>query len=255
MNSEICTNVNNLSAWYNVLCNEITTLKNSVDDNTITVPELENKNLKIKDLTVDNIILNEDLTAVCGDIVTKNLNVTGTLNSDTLVTDNFNADDITCDKCTATQFIGCTAHIKNVYSTLVESQTMVTTSDKKLKNSITPILSERLKELYPVRFKYNNNDERFVYGLIAQDVEKIYPDMVFTLEDGNKAIDYNQLISLLIFKTNDIEERLSSIEKTQASIKTFTGLLILALFIIIILLFLPRKYLNPRYLLRVFTGR
>lgn len=250
MDTKICTNVNNLVYLYENMCNDIETLKTSVEDNSVTIiPDLNDSHVIVKSLTADDIIVNDDLTAICGNITCKNLT------ADQLITDNFNADDIVCDKCTADVFIGCTAHITNVYSTKIETQTCAVISDKKMKKEITYVNKDRLKELKPVRFKYKNNDAKYVYGLIAQEVEPIYPDMIFTLENGNKAIDYNQLISLLILKTNDIEERLSSIEQTQASIKTFTGLLILTLFIILILLFLPRKYLNFRYLLRLFTGK
>ena len=46
----------------------------------------------------------------------------------------------------------------------------------------------------------------------AQEVEPYYPDMVYS-KKWEKAIDYNQLISLLIFKTNGLEERLESMKK------------------------------------------
>ena len=38
-----------------------------------------------------------------------------------------------------------------------------------------------------VSFKYINNDQK-VYGLIAQEVEPYYPDMVFTQKNGKKLL-------------------------------------------------------------------
>lgn len=259
MDTKICTNVNYLLYNYNSLNDEVTTLKDLVENNAPTiVADLINSNITVKDLNTNSITAEEDIfcrNLTASNTVTANNLVTDNFNADDITCNNLNADDVTCDKITSTIHIGNTANITNIYSIYSETQTCVIASDKNLKKKITNVTTDYLRKLRPVSFKYINNDKKKVYGLIAQEVEPYYPDMVFTLKNGKKAIDYNQLISLLIFKTNNIEERLSSIEQTQVSIKTFTGLLILALFMILILIFLPRKFLNFRYLLRLFTRR
>lgn len=254
MDSVICTNVNNLVNLHCNLKSELNNLKSEIENNNeLTIIDLENNNVKLGNLTADNITadnikadnvnISEEINTI--DIYCKNLYASNNVETENIKAENITTDDLTGDSINSS----------NIYSTYIESQTVAVTSDKKMKKNITKIKDERLNELTPVCFKYNNNDKKYVYGLIAQDVELIYPDMIHILKNGNKAIDYNQFISLLILKTNNIEERLISIEKNQESIKKFTGLLILAFFIILVLLFLPRDYLNLRFLLKVLTKK
>jgi len=83
-------------------------------------------------------------------------------------------------------------------------------SDSTLKEDINCISSEGAKEmikkLRPVFFKWNKKakevndkrDDRVKMGLLAQEVEKVIPSIVYTTDKGYKSIDYIQLISLLI---------------------------------------------------------
>ncbi len=69
------------------------------------------------------------------------------------------------------------------------------TSDSTLKKDITGLESqtEKIKRLKSVSFKWKNKGlkgDRLTYGLLAQDLEKVYPDMVFTNDSGIRAIYY-----------------------------------------------------------------
>ena len=46
-------------------------------------------------------------------------------------------------------------------------------------------------------FNWKDSDEKN-YGLIAQEIEEILPDLVHTKNDEMKTIAYNQLIPILI---------------------------------------------------------
>ena len=48
-------------------------------------------------------------------------------------------------------------------------------------------------------------DDKAHFGLIAQDVEKIVPELVTTGPDGYKGIDYNGLAPLLIGSTQELQ--------------------------------------------------
>ncbi|MDA3930032.1 MAG: tail fiber domain-containing protein [Prolixibacteraceae bacterium] len=113
---------------------------------------------------------------------------------------------------------------------------IVVESDSTLKEDIEEIDSqvEKVKKLKSVNYKWktnNGNDKSAkgnnkTYGLLAQDLEKIYPDMVMTNDSGVKAIYYMELIPVLIQVTqeqqaiieqqaerlNDFEKRLSKLE-------------------------------------------
>ena len=73
-------------------------------------------------------------------------------------------------------------------------------SDINLKKNIEIIENplDKINKLRGVYFNYINNDERRQIGLIAQEVEKIIPEVVYITNDDTKAIAYNNLIGLLI---------------------------------------------------------
>jgi hypothetical protein len=102
-------------------------------------------------------------------------------------------------------------------------------SDRRFKKNITPFGStlNQLTALQPVHFYWRAAEfpdrhfgEAQTYGLIAQDVEQVFPELVVTGEDGFKAIDYSKLPLLTIqavkeLKTeNDaLKARLTEIER------------------------------------------
>ena len=89
-------------------------------------------------------------------------------------------------------------------------------SDLSLKEEIEPVINSAvmLNQLRPVKYKFKDGDSgvaqesnKFTYGLIAQEVEEVIPDIVGTNDDGLKAISYNDLIPLLIdaFQSQQLE--------------------------------------------------
>jgi hypothetical protein len=68
---------------------------------------------------------------------------------------------------------------------------------------MTPALSERLLQLRPVTFRYKQADESgakpLQYGLIAEEVAKVYPELVAYDSQGRpEAVAYQTLSSLLL---------------------------------------------------------
>ena len=49
-------------------------------------------------------------------------------------------------------------------------------------------------------------------GVVAQDVEKVFPELVTTGRDGYKRVNYVGLIGPLIEAVKELDERLSRIE-------------------------------------------
>jgi hypothetical protein len=50
-------------------------------------------------------------------------------------------------------------------------------------------------------------------GVIAQDVEKVFPELVTTGRDGYKRVHYAGLIGPLIEAVKELDERLSEVER------------------------------------------
>jgi len=101
--------------------------------------------------------------------------------------------------------------------------TAYSSSDKRLKKNIKPIenATEILAQLKPVTFHWNDKakalnrakDDRLNYGLIAQEVEESNPEIVHPIYRKYKSLDYEQLISILIKSNQELNERVSVLEK------------------------------------------
>ena len=82
-------------------------------------------------------------------------------------------------------------------------------SDRRLKENISPLTTSNLQLI--TGFQYNlKSDGSFHYGVIAQEVEKIFPHMVSTDDQGMKSVAYNEFIPLLIEKVKEQDEEMSN---------------------------------------------
>jgi hypothetical protein len=87
-------------------------------------------------------------------------------------------------------------------------------SDVVLKENIRAIGNpiEILNQLNPVRFTWKNDDKGVrSYGLIAQEVERILPEIVSLKNNKIKAVSYVQIISLLISAVKIQQEQINTI--------------------------------------------
>jgi len=86
-------------------------------------------------------------------------------------------------------------------------------SDKRLKDNITPIKNSLEKVGQLKGYEFDWNDKQEVYeghdvGVIAQEVEKVVPEIVETRgHDGYKAVKYEKLVPLLINAINELKEQ------------------------------------------------
>jgi len=96
-----------------------------------------------------------------------------------------------------------------------QSYTLI--SDVKLKDNIRDIPNEYIDNLAYLKSKQytfiNDPLKRVHYGYIAQDVEKIYPNLVLTNAEQIKSINYIELIPILIEKINKLELEIFNLKK------------------------------------------
>ena len=101
-------------------------------------------------------------------------------------------------------------------------------SDQRWKKNIQPIANslDKVLQLSGVSYDWradefpaNNFDNKTHLGFIAQDVEKIAPDLVTTGADGFKGLDYNGFSSLLV---GAVQELALSANKQQTQIAGLT---------------------------------
>ena len=93
----------------------------------------------------------------------------------------------------------------------------VCSSDLRFKKDVTPFVPtlERFSGLKPVHYFWRASefaDKRFgtrqSYGLIAQDVQQVFPDLVQTDEQGYLAVNYSKLPLLTIQAVNELNDAL-----------------------------------------------
>jgi hypothetical protein len=109
---------------------------------------------------------------------------------------------------TASGGISCTGTIV-ASGTITGTDVIATTSDVRSKHDIVTIDSalEKVMKLRGVYYSRNEDDQRRV-GVIAQEVEDILPEVVFTdsSEDKNKSVSYGNIVGLLIEAIKEQQE-------------------------------------------------
>jgi hypothetical protein len=86
-------------------------------------------------------------------------------------------------------------------------------SDKSLKSNVKPITNPLnvINSLQGVSFKWKDSKEN-AYGFIAQEVEKVLPEIISTSEEGIKSVKYLQLIAFLVEAIKDQDIRIKKLE-------------------------------------------
>lgn len=98
-----------------------------------------------------------------------------------------------------------------IYGNLVG--TVTAPSDIALKENITDlgltIDVNKIMELNPKSYTYKKDkkEKKIHYGLIAQEMEQVYPDLVYN-DKGSKTINYVELIPILLLKIKDLQEQI-----------------------------------------------
>ena len=122
--------------------------------------------------------------------------------------------------CGNTRIIGTL----NVSSTVSSSSGITCPSDIRYKQNISPLKNSlnNLVQLQGVNYYWKVNEfpnmnftDKMQMGFIAQDVEKIFPEMVFTDVAGYKSIDYSRLTPVLV---ETIKEQQQIVENQQKAI-------------------------------------
>ena len=101
------------------------------------------------------------------------------------------------------------------------SSAVLSNSDERLKENIYPIDNalSRVGQIEGVYFDWKEGGERQV-GVIAQQVEKVLPEVVSEDKNSYLSVDYSKIVPLLIEAINeqnsiikDLEDRLSKLEE------------------------------------------
>jgi len=143
--------------------------------------------------TLDNLNSTQFLRSDANDTYTGTLTVTGDINQD---------GNLAVDGA-----LTVTGDITTAYSS----------SDLRLKDNLKVIGNplEKIANISGYTFNYKDKPRETIPGVVAQEVEKILPGVVFDHErDGEtyKAVRYDQLIPLLIEGIKELTEKVNDLE-------------------------------------------
>ena len=71
---------------------------------------------------------------------------------------------------------------------------------------------DRVRRLRGVTWDWKDTGTRGM-GVIAQDVEKVFPDAVTTGEDGYLRVDYHGLVGALVEAVKELADRVEELER------------------------------------------
>ncbi len=100
---------------------------------------------------------------------------------------------------------------------LIVTGSIYNTSDERLKYDIKKINEEDMENLFtlnPIHFKYKKDPKRTHYGFLAQDVEKVFPQLVENNNDGYKTINYQEFISLMLAKMQYMQNEIDELKRS-----------------------------------------
>lgn len=96
-------------------------------------------------------------------------------------------------------------------------------SDRRVKTDIRPLESSlaRLLEVRGVRFRWLDptRGEGDQLGLIAQEVEAVFPELVTQLSDGHKRLDYIGLIAPLVDAVREQQQQIVGLRRELADLR------------------------------------
>jgi len=90
-------------------------------------------------------------------------------------------------------------------------------SDERLKDNITPIQNtlEKIDKLGGYEFDWNDKQSTYEghdIGVVAQEIEAQFPELVTTREDGYKAVKYEKLTAVLIQAIKELKSEVDNLK-------------------------------------------
>ena len=100
----------------------------------------------------------------------------------------------------------------------------VPTSDRRLKKNIKPCDSDIIMNLNVVSFDWKKDGEHVSAGMIAQEVEKICPDLVRENPEGYKGVDYAGIVPHLVKKVQEQQKEIENLKNAFNQMKEAVGI-------------------------------
>ena len=90
------------------------------------------------------------------------------------------------------------------------------TSDALLKENVVELSEEKISNLLklrPVKYNFKNDLNKHTrFGFLAQDVEKLYPEIVKVGDCGYKTVNYMDLIPILVSQIQNMQNEIDELK-------------------------------------------
>lgn len=103
---------------------------------------------------------------------------------------------------------------KDLEAELAQGKALPASSDEQLKENISTIENpiDKVNELRGVDFNWKKNGKKQI-GVIAQEVEKILPELVEEMPDGYKGVYYGNIVGLLIEAIKEQQKQIDELKE------------------------------------------
>jgi hypothetical protein len=116
--------------------------------------------------------------------------------------------------------------ISGAQCTVVAGTGWSCTSDERLKTNITDYndadMLSKVTSLRTVNYNWKNGDGYKQYGVLAQNVETIFPTIVMTDAAGTKSVRYGEFTPILISAVKELNRRLDALASTTLALSAST---------------------------------
>ena len=173
--------------------------------------------------TRSNLGLDQSNVAITGGTVTADLNGDGSgitdLDADQISSGTLNEERLP-NLSAAPVVYGDPADNNPITSVTVDQKgrvtdaTVGTPSDQRLKKDWVALTnsSEKLRQITPYAYRWKQGDEQMHLGVMAQEVERVFPSLVHVREDGFRSVNYPGLIPPML---NALQEQQRTIDALQ----------------------------------------
>jgi hypothetical protein len=99
---------------------------------------------------------------------------------------------------------------------LIVTGSLYNTSDERIKENISIIDDKELDYLFtlnPIHYSFKNDiNKKGHYGILAQNIEKVYPELVQENYNGYKTVNYQELIPIMLAKMKNMQFEIEQLQ-------------------------------------------
>lgn len=157
-----------------------------------------------------NIICNDPIELTVSDEVVATFNVDSNLHADITLGGGYNNIRIKSGSSAGSGIVIQADDGVRITGSVEASGGFFDTSDARVKTNVKEIDASNADKVRLVEFD-RTDKEHHGYGVIAQELEKVYPEMVNTDDEGFKSVNYNELAMVKIKYLEDKVARLEAL--------------------------------------------